>query len=65
MEQIVDYKNNKCLHILLSDTNRKLVEIGNYWVFSTAETISLTVTGHCLHETYTMAGSGLGMIYLD
>jgi len=27
--------------------------------------MSLTLTGHCLHQTDTLANSGLGMIYLD
>lgn len=32
-------------------------------VSSTPKPMSLTLTGHCLHQTDTLASSGLGMIY--
>lgn len=42
-----------CVDILLSGTNKKLVEIGSYQVSSTVKPMSLTVTEHCLHQTDT------------
>lgn len=62
MELTVDYK--KCLHILLSDTNRRLEETVR--VSCTAKPMSLDNYPDIAYiQTDILASSVLGMIYLD